>query len=110
MGSVTNLPSGLTYLTQAGGLLSNLPSTVSVSALQSASPEDIVSLSLAAIQAQQAEGLFGVPPTSESAGPLPVALSGSEVGSILPGVSSADLIDATPQENASINNQSLLLQ
>jgi hypothetical protein len=94
MASVTGLSSGLAYLTQAGGLLSNLPSGISSSELQSASPEDIVSLSLAAIQAQQADGLFG-------------ATTGSN---ILPGVSSADLSNATPQENAAIDNQALLLQ
>jgi hypothetical protein len=99
MGSIATLPNGLAYLTQPGGLLSNLPSSISASDLQSASPQDIVSLSVAAIQAQQVEGLFGVS-----------ASSGTTATSILPGVSSADLTNATAQQKAALNDQALLLQ
>jgi hypothetical protein len=97
MGSVTNSPSGLTYLTQPGGLLSNLTRTVSASTLQSASPQDIVNLSLAAIQAQQADGLFGAAPSNPES-------------SSLPDVSPTDLTGATPTEQTSINAQTILLQ
>jgi hypothetical protein len=100
----------LAYLTQPGGLLSNLPYAISTADLQSASPEDTVSLSLAAIQAQEADGLFGVSPTGQSATGLPVVSDDASDTTILPGVSPADLSQATPQENAAINDQALLLQ
>jgi hypothetical protein len=101
MGSVTSLPSGLAYLTQPGGLLSTLSPAISTSELQSASPEDLVSLSLAAIQAQEVDGLFGVSPANPGTAGLPAAASG---------VPSADLSNATPQEQADINDQALSLQ
>ncbi|MGD1070513.1 MAG: hypothetical protein ABSB15_10270 [Bryobacteraceae bacterium] len=110
MGSVANSLNGLTYLTQPGGLLSNLPSAVSTSALQSASPEDIVSLSVAAVQAQEVSGLFGIAQTAQVPVELPVTSVGTAGGSILPGVSPADLSGATPQEQNEINGQYLLLQ
>ena len=101
MGSVTSLSSGLAYLTQPGGLLSNLPAAVSTPALQSASPQDIVSLSVAALQAQETDGLFGV---SQANSAIP-GLSGVSTG--LP---AADLTNATPQEQAQISDQALLYQ
>jgi hypothetical protein len=97
MSSVSSVPSALSYLTQQGGPLSNLPAAVSASSLQSASPQDIVSLSIAAIQAQVADGLFG-------------GSAATTTNSILPGVSTADLSGATPQEQSAIDNQTLLLQ
>jgi hypothetical protein len=114
MGSVTSLPSGLAYLTQPGGLLSNLPAGISTSVLQSASPQDIVSLSLAAIQAQEVGGLFGVSPaTSNSAIPgLPAAtgVASGVTSGVTAGIPAADLTNATPQEQAQISDQSLLYQ
>lgn len=68
MASIPNSPAGLTYLTQPGGILSNLPAGVTPAKLQSASPQDIVSLSVAAIQAQQVDGLFGINPPTPSTG------------------------------------------
>jgi hypothetical protein len=114
MGSVASVPSGLAYLTQPGGLLSTLSPAISTSELQSASPEDIVSLSVAAIQAQIADGLLGVSPTNPTPAELPVT-AGDTTGntsntSVLPGVASADLTNATPQQNAEINDQALSLQ
>src|SRR5580698_24650 len=110
MGSVTSLSSGLAYLTQPGGLLSTLPAAISTSELQSASPEDIVSLSLSALQAQVADGLFGVSPANPNATGLPVTAGSTSNTSVLPGVASTDLSNATPQENAEINDQALSLQ
>src|ERR1700733_9262827 len=104
MGSVTSLPGGLAYLTQPGGLLSTLSSAISTSQLQSASPEDLVSLSLAALQAQQTDGLFGVSP--ENPGPA----GNTNDTSILSGVASAALTNATPEEKAELSNQAVRFQ
>jgi hypothetical protein len=109
MGSIPNSPSGLSYLTQPGALLSALPGSISTADLQSASPQDLVSLSLAAIQTQEVDDLFGMPTVGQS----------TEVGSpigllqateVLPGVAAADLANASPPEQAAINSQALLLQ
>jgi hypothetical protein len=96
MGSVTSLPSGLADLTQPGGLLSSLSSAISTSQLQSSSPEDLVSLSLAALQAQEADGLLVAAPAADS--------------SILSGIASADLTDASPREKAELSNQEVRFQ
>lgn len=113
MGSISNLPSGLAYLTQPGGLLSALSPAISTSQLQTASPQDLVSLSVAAVQAQITDGLFGISPTNSGSVELPAVggnTSGNTNASILPGVASADLANATPQEKARINDQTLQLQ
>jgi hypothetical protein len=118
MGSVTNSLSGLSYLMQVGGPLSNLASRMSPAQLQSAQPEELVSLSMAQIRTQQAEGLFGISGSSQTTLPAmpvqpfaPAAASGSASPTeILPGVAAADLTNATPQQNAAINNQAMLLQ
>jgi hypothetical protein len=102
MGSVTSLPSGLAYLTQPGGLLSTLSSAISPSELQSASPEDLVSLSLAALQSQETDGLFGISPTNPGTDP--------GEGSILSGIASAALTGATPQQKAELSNQAVHFQ
>src|ERR1700727_1807195 len=103
MGSVASVSSGLAYLTQPGGLLSGLSPSISTSELQSASPQDIVSLSLAAIQVQVADGLFGVSPQNSGIAELPLlgdntasntAATANAPTSVLPGVSSADLSNA----------------
>jgi hypothetical protein len=109
MGSVTNLPGGLAYLTQPGGLLSNLSPAIS-SALASASPQDLVTLSVAAIQAQQADGLLGVsPPNPGTAGLIPIA-GNTNNNSILSLVGAADLTNATSQERAALSEQAVNLQ
>jgi len=108
MGTVSN--SGLSYLTQQGGLLANLSPAVSLSALQSASQEDVVSLSQAAVEAQQVDVLFGIPQADQSGVTLPAVSAAPSDGVILPGVSSADLSNATPQEGSAINGEALLLQ
>jgi hypothetical protein len=98
MGSVTNSLSGLSYLTQPGGPLSNLPEAVSSSDLQSASPQDLASMSLAALQSQMVEEAFGTPESSPT------------TADQFPGIAANDLANATPQQQTTINNQSLELQ
>jgi len=99
MGSVASALSGLSYLSEPGGPLSNLPAPISTADLKSASPQDLVSISMAALQAQDASELFGICQPSQSTLPvLPVASP------------SADLANATPQEQAAMNDQALLLQ
>jgi len=67
----------------------------------------LVSISTAALQAQDASELFGVTQSSQSALPaLPISPPATDV---LPGVSSADLANATPQQQAAINNGALFL-
>jgi hypothetical protein len=100
MGSITNSLPGVSYLTQPGGLLSNLPSSVSTAALQSATPQDIVNLSAAALQEQEVVGIFGISQASQSAATAIPALS----------TPAADLTNATAQEKASVNDQALQLQ
>jgi hypothetical protein len=104
MGSVTSLPDGLAYLTQPGGLLSTLSSAISTSELQSSSPEDLVSLSLAALQAQEADGLLGASTAN------PGTAGNTNDASILSLVASADLANATPQEKADLSNQAVRFQ
>jgi hypothetical protein len=109
MGSIASSLSGLSYLTETGGPLSNLPAPISTADLKSASPQDLVSISMAAIQAQAASELFGISQASQSTLPvLPVASQSAT--DVLPGVSSSDLANATPQQQAAMNNQALLLQ
>jgi hypothetical protein len=114
MGSVTSLPGGLAYLTQPGGLLSSLSSVISTSELQSASPEDLVSLSLAALQAQETDGLFGVSAANSGTAGLPAAAadttSNTNTTNLPSGIASADLTNATPQEKAELSSQAVRLQ
>lgn len=119
---VTSPTSGLAYLTQPGGLLSNLPAGITASDLQSAPPSDIVALSSATLEAQQVDGLFGISQQTESTLQLPVLETNSAASStpnsttnsttsqILPGVSSADLSSATAAQQYAINTQALALQ
>ena len=109
MGSITNSLSGLPSLMQPGGLLSDLVAPLSAADLQSASPQDIVSLSLAALQTQEVNVLFGAPQGSQDAAPL-LPFASPQATGVLPGVSAADLANATPQEQAAINDQALLQQ
>ena len=66
-----------------------------------------MSLSDAAVNLQIAQGLFGAPSSPESIG-LPVYSSQSS--NVLPGVSSADLAKATPQQQAALSDEVLQLQ
>lgn len=66
MSPVSSSSAGLSYLTQPGGLLSNLPDSISKSVLQSASPQDLATLGDAAVQAEEVDGLFGISPPSET--------------------------------------------
>jgi hypothetical protein len=114
MASVPTATSGLSYLTQPGGLLSNLPSGITAADLQKAPASDVVALSNAALEAQQVDGLFGISQQTASTLQLPVLdanPTASSTGSqILPGVSSADLNSATAAQQYTINNQALALQ
>ncbi len=108
MGSITNSTAGLSYLTQPGGVLSNLPASISQD-LATASPQDIVTLSDAALQTQDVDGLFGLDQnTTSSAVTLPI-LSGT-TSDALPGVATADLTNATPQQQTAVNTQALGLE
>ena len=109
MGSISNSLSGLSCLTQPGGLFSNLPAPISAADLKSASPQDIVSLSIASLQTQEVNDLFGGSQGNQNAAPL-IPLATPQAANALLGVSAADLANATPQEQAAINDQALLLQ
>lgn len=118
MGSIASVPNGISFLTQGGsGLLSNLPVKLSASTLQSASTQDVVALSSAALQIQKVDGLFGVsPPTQNNTsslvfGAAPVdtnpatALASSQPETHLPtGVTAADLAGGTPEQRATVAN------
>ncbi|SPE30209.1 hypothetical protein SBA3_1630012 [Candidatus Sulfopaludibacter sp. SbA3] len=109
MGSISNSLSGLSFLTQPGGPLSNLPAPLSTAELQSAPAQDLVSLSMSAIQEQNVNELFGIsPPASDTLPALPI--TSQQTADILPGVSAADLTNATPEQQSAINDQALLLQ
>jgi len=109
MGSITNSLIGLSYLTQPGGLLSSLPASISTAALQSATPQDVVSLGVAALQTQKVDGIFGFVPASQNTLPI-LSAPATPATELLSGFSAADMTNATPQEQASINDQALLLQ
>lgn len=101
MASVTNSLNGLSYLMQTGGPLANLPASISAADLQSAPPQDVVSLSLAAVQMQQVNELFGFSSAAQDTPPeLPISASTPAPG----------LANASPQEQATANNQAMLLQ
>jgi hypothetical protein len=108
MGTISNAINGLSYLTQPGGVLSNQPAAI-VDDLQTAPQQDVVSLSDAALEAQEVSGIFGLPlPDQNTAVTLP-ALSTSTTET-LPGVADADLSNATPQQQATINTDAVGLQ
>ncbi|MGO9897512.1 MAG: hypothetical protein ACLPX8_25260 [Bryobacteraceae bacterium] len=109
MGSITNSLNGLSYLTQPGRLLSSLPASISTAVLQSASPQDVVTLSVAALQKQEVDGIFGISQASQNTLPT-VSAAATSATDVLPGISAADMTNATPQEQVSINGQALLLQ
>jgi hypothetical protein len=109
MGSIPNSLNALSYLTQPGGLLSSLPASVSTAVLQSASPQDVVSLSVAALQTQEVDGIFGISQASQNSLPI-VFAPVTPATDVLPGVSAADMTNATPQEQSPINDEARLLQ
>jgi hypothetical protein len=109
MGSTTNSLSGLFYLTQPGGLLPIMPASISTAGPQSASAHDVVSLSETARQTQEVDGKSGTSQASQN--PLPiVSAPTNRAADVLPGSSAADTTNATPQAQASINDQALRLQ
>jgi hypothetical protein len=108
MPQIANSLNGLSYLTQPGGPLSSAAAWMSPAELKSASPHDLVTLSMAALQAQEVNGLFGISQSRNTLPALPIAFAPPT--DLLPGVAPADLLNATPQEQAAVNNQALLLQ
>ena len=117
MGSISSCLTGLQALSQAGsGPLASLPVQLSASTLQSASKQDLVDLSSAALQLQQVDGIFGITPTSQvTTSPVSFLPSSgdaaTQTASSLPsGVSAADLANATPQQQASIANNTIQQQ
>ena len=67
-----------------------------------------MTLSAAALQAQEVDGIFGISPATQSAiEPLALESAGSN---LLPGVSSADLSNATPLQQYALNSQAVALQ
>lgn len=94
---------------QPGGPLSNLPASITPQQLESASPEDVAHLSESSFQTQEVEVLFGIPQTAQSALPF-VGIPTASTASTPAGVSSADLTNATPQQQAAIDNQTLQQQ
>jgi hypothetical protein len=109
MAPVTSSTNGLPYLTQPGGPLSDLPAPISASTLESATPQDLVSLSANALETQEVDGLLGLSQAAQ--GSLPgLPLASPQAGSLLPGVSAADLSNATAQEQATITDEASILQ
>jgi len=108
MGSISNVPNGITYLTPLVESVTNSPSSQSMGTiLQSASPSDAAELSKASLQLQQADGIFGLP----TAQPSSVTLPGGATGAALPsGVSASDVANATPEQQATIAEQAQNLQ
>jgi hypothetical protein len=108
MGSISSVPNGITYLTPLVDSVAQSPSSQSMGKiLQSASPSDAAELSQAALQLQQATGIFGLSVPQSTTAPLP----GGAIGAPLPsGVSAADLTNATPDQQATIAEQAQALQ
>jgi hypothetical protein len=104
MTPVTSSTNGLSYLTQTGGPLSNLPNPISASTLESATPQDLVSLSANALQTQEVDGLFGLSQDSQN------TLPGFPTSAQPSGVSATDLSNATPQEQATLTDEASILQ
>jgi hypothetical protein len=118
MGSISNVPNGISYVAAALGGASSCSSgncstggTNSQSlqqTLQSATPSDAVQLSFAAVQLQQVEGIFGQSPSStQDSQPSSLGVPGS--APLAPGVTSNDLARATPDQLAILASQSQAL-
>jgi hypothetical protein len=88
MAPIPNSLTGLSFLREPGGILSNLPAQVTAKKLETASLNDVVSLSMAAVQKQQVDELFGTSPPS---GPGRV-----------PEVAPAGLAKAAPEQQAAL--------
>jgi hypothetical protein len=116
MGTVANSLAGISYLMQSGGPLAGLSAQLTPAQLQSAPSKDVVDLSMAALRTQEVDGLLGIAPASQTTLPAvpiasaPASATSASPTSVLPGVASADLASATPQEQSSINDQALALQ
>jgi hypothetical protein len=96
MGSISNNPEGISFLTQPGtGLLSDLPVQLPASTLQSAPRQDVVDLSASAVQVQEVDGLFGVKPPPAIVQPVPAA-------------SNAETVANSPEQQAAASQQAVI--
>jgi hypothetical protein len=110
MGSISNVPTGITYLSQFVESVASSPSSQNLGKiLQSASPSEAAELGKDALHLQEATGIFGLPTAASTAPSVP--LPGGATGATLPsGVSPADLANATPDQQATIAEQAQSLQ
>ena len=119
MGSISNVPNGISFVAAALGSASGNSSSASSSSgtktkdlesvLQSATPSDAVALSSAALQLQQVNGILGLPSPASQNSSFPTP---GLAGDLTPpaGVSSSDLANATPDQLATIASQTQVLQ
>lgn len=108
MGSISNVPNGITYLTQFVDSVAKSPASQSIGKiLQSATPSDAAKLSNAALQLQQVTGIFGLAAPQSTAIALPAGVTGPQLPS---GVSASDVANATPEQQAAIVKQAQALQ
>ena len=109
MGSISNIPNGISYVAAALGAASGT-STGGVNSkdlekiLQSATPSDAVVLSSAALQLRQVDGILGLPSPASQDNAFPVPGLADNT-TLPPGVSSRDLANATPDQLATIASQ-----
>lgn len=110
MGSISNVPNGINYLTQFVGSVANLPSSQNIGKiLQSASPTEAAQISQDALQLQETNGILGLPTNQSTT--ADISLPGGASGAALPsGVSTADIANATPNQQATIAEQAQQLQ
>jgi len=108
MGSISNVPAGIAYLTQFVDSVASSPSSQSVGQiLQTASPSDAAELSQDALKLQEATGIFGLP-TAQPTAPTTVPLPGG-AAKLPADVSPPDVAKATPNEQAAIAQQAQAL-
>jgi hypothetical protein len=102
MGTISVSPASLAILTTQGAPLSSLPAQVSSAVLQNATPEDVVSLSEAAIQGQNVAALFGASPDDSTGLYTPAPQQSSGFQSLL--------ANASPEQQAAYDNSLNQLQ
>jgi len=107
MGAISNAINGLSYLTQPGGVLSNQAAPI-INDLQT--PQDVVTLSEAALQAQEVGGILGLPQQQNENTSTILPVFSTSTTEVLPGVAKADLTNATPQQQVEVNTQAVKLQ
>ena len=111
MGTVASTNAGLNDLMQTltnvgSPLVSTLSSSSVQSALENASPADIVQLSAAALKLQAADEMFGISSTSSASSPL-TALDSLVSGSTSASSSSSDVLAAAEADMQSAESAAL---